>query len=247
MDLLGLQSSSSFQKTVRGITMQQTNTRKSLSPVEIIGVGLSLIAPALYVMVIGPVFLKPNVDGLSYTLIGFGVLWILALGLVGWTLLMEKQSILTIGWQSLSWKQAVGAMAIGVLLSLLVPVFSFVVSFIVPASQTGSIDQVTSSFPWWVILLSVITAGITEEILFRGYPIERLLAGNINKWLSAGISLLFFVVLHAAGWNSAHLIGVVIPLGIALTGLYLWQRNLKFLMIVHVVIDLPLVFIALTT
>jgi membrane protease YdiL (CAAX protease family) len=102
-----------------------------------------------------------------------------------------------------------------------------------------------SNYSWWILLLSVITAGITEEILFRGYPLERLLEVTGTKWISGLISLVFFVAVHATGWNIAHIIGVVLPLGIILTGLYFWQRNLLFMMIVHMVIDLPLVIMAL--
>lgn len=107
--------------------------------------------------------------------------------------------------------------------------------------------ETASNFPWWILLLSVVTAGVTEEVLFRGYPLERLYEMTGNKWLSGLISLAFFVAIHAAGWNMAHVVGVVIPLGIILTGLYFWRRNLLFVMIVHVVIDLPLVFISLLT
>jgi len=139
------------------------------------------------------------------------------------------------------------AIGLGILLSLLVPVFTLLVNAVFPPSDTGTITQVTSNFSWWILLLSVLTAGITEEILFRGYPLERLHEITGNKWISGVISLIFFVAIHATGWNIAHIIGVVIPLGIILTGLYFWQRNLLFVMIVHVFIDLPLVFIALLT
>lgn len=245
--LTGSRLPSWFSEDELRFYMQQIRSEKNTSPVLIVGLCLSLVAPTIYSALVGPVFLKPKVAGLGYNLIGFGVFWILALSVLGFTLLIEKQSLRTIGWQFISWKQALGAITIGVLLSLLVPVLTLLVRNIVPASQTGSIAEVTSSFPWWVILLSVITAGITEEILFRGYPLERLLGSNKNKWLSVGISLAFFVAIHATGWNLTHLIGVVIPLGLVLTGLYLWQRNLIFVMIVHLMIDLPLVIIALTT
>lgn len=157
----------------------------------------------------------------------------------------EKLSLTIIGWKPLSWKWTFAAIGLGVLLLLLVPVLTLLVSAVFPPSDTGTITQVTSNFSWWILLLSVLTAGITEEILFRGYPLERLHEITGIKWINGLISLIFFVVIHATGWDITHIIGVVIPLGVIITGLYFWQRNLLFVMIVHVVIDLPLVFIAL--
>jgi len=212
---------------------------------KILGLILSLIIPSIYVLFISPIFIKPNVDEQVSALIGFAVLWGLAFGMLFFTRSIEKLPLTTIGWKPLSWKWIFMAIGLGILLSLLVPVFTLLVNAVFPPSDTGTITQVTSSFSWWILLLSVLTAGITEEILFRGYPLERLHEITGNKWISGVISLIFFVAIHATGWNIAHIIGVVIPLGIILTGLYFWQRNLLFVMIVHVVIDLPLVFIAL--
>lgn len=211
----------------------------------IVGLSLSLLAPVIYVLWLGPFFIKPEVDQLTYILIGFGVLWFLALGILVYTKLVEKRPLASIGWQALSWKSILAAIGLGILLSLLVPVLSLLISLIVKPTDAGSITQVASSFPWWIILLSVITAGVTEEILFRGYALERLLEATGNKWLSAILSLISFICIHASGWNLAHIVGVVLPLGIILTWLYLWRRNLWFVIIVHTVIDLPLVLISL--
>jgi len=214
---------------------------------KILGLSLALAIPSIYVLFISPIFLKPIVNRPISTLIDFAVLWGLALGVLFFTRNIEKLSLTTIGWKSLSWKWVLAAIGLGILLSLLVPASTLLVSMVFPPSDTGTITQVTSNFSWWVLLLSVLTAGITEEILFRGYSLERLYEITGNKWISGLISLIFFVAIHATGWNITHIIGVVIPLGIILTGLYFWQRNLLFVMIVHMVIDLPLVFVALLT
>ncbi len=212
---------------------------------KILGLSLSLVLPSTYVLFISPIFLKPNLNASVSTLIDFAVLWGLAFAVLFFTRNIEKLPLTTIGWKPLPWKWIFTAIGLGILLSLFVPVFTLLVSAVFPPSDTGTITQVVSNFPWWVLLLSVITAGITEEILFRGYPLERLTEMTGNKWISGLISLIFFVAIHATGWNIAHIVGVVIPLGIILTGLYFWQRNLLFVMIIHLLIDLPLVFISL--
>jgi len=213
----------------------------------IVGLSLSLAIPAIFALFISPIFIQPNVNEPFSTLVGFAIFWGLAFAVLVFTRTIENLPLTTIGWKSLSWKSALMAVGLGVLLSLLVPVLTLLVSTVFPPSNSGTVTQVVSNFSWWILLLSVFTAGITEEILFRGYPLERLQEVIGNKWISGLISLVFFVAVHATGWNIAHIIGVVLPLGMILTGLYFWQRNLLFVMIVHVVIDLPLVFIALLT
>ncbi len=42
----------------------------------------------------------------------------------------------------------------------------------------------------------VLTAGITEEILFRGYPIERLYELTGNMYIAAFLPWLAFTLLH---------------------------------------------------
>ncbi len=211
----------------------------------ILGLSLSLVAPAIFVLFIIPIFIKPNVNEPVSTLVSFGIFWGLAFAVLVFTRVIENLPLTTIGWKPLSWKSALLAIGLGILLSLLVPVLTLLVSTIFPPPNSGTVTQVVSDFSWWILLLSIFTAGVTEEILFRGYALERLQEVTGSKWTSGLISLVFFVVVHATGWNIAHIIGVVLPLGIILTGLYFWQRNLLFVMIVHVSINLPLAFMAL--
>lgn len=203
-----------------------------------------MVLPTVYVLMAGPKFLASIVEELTYTWIGFGILWLFASATIAYVVIIEKQPLSSIGWRSLSFKWGLAAAGMGIILSLLVPIFTLSINAVIPAQQAGSIDDIASGFPWWIVLVSVITAGVTEEILFRGYSLERLLEATGNKWSSAALSLAFFVLIHAAGWNIAHILGVVLPLGAVLTSLYLWKRNLLFVIIVHIMIDLPLVFLA---
>jgi membrane protease YdiL (CAAX protease family) len=93
----------------------------------------------------------------------------------------------------------------------------------------------------------VITAGVTEEILFRGYPIERLnnLTGRLS--LAALIAYVVFVLLHIPFWG----LGGTIQIGvwsIVVTILYVKRRNLPACMLMHILNDayafilLPMLF-----
>lgn len=96
--------------------------------------------------------------------------------------------------------------------------------------------------PAWFRWAVVITAGITEEIMFRGYPIERLYELTGSLWIAALVPLTVFTLAHLGGWSWGHLVGVLFGGGL-LTGLYLWQRDLVACMIAHVLIDSLIIFL----
>ena len=86
-----------------------------------------------------------------------------------------------------------------------------------------------------VTTLAVVRAGISEEVLYRGFAIERLQAITGNTSLAAGISLILFAAFHFR----QGLAGVVLALvlGAVLTGFYLWKRDLISNMFAHFLVD----------
>ena len=206
---------------------------------------IPIVVIPLYTLLIVPTVITPTFDLIPATLIGQCVLWSGAIVVVAGVIAVENRPLTSIGWQHMTIRGGIIAIGIGIVLSLLVPVLTLLISAIIPgAEEEGTIAQVTETVPAWLIFISVLTAAVTEEILYRGYLIERLLDLTGHKWFSGAISVFVFVLVHAAGWNWQHVFGVVLPLGIILTALYLWRRNLFFVMIVHLVINLPLVFLA---
>jgi membrane protease YdiL (CAAX protease family) len=82
----------------------------------------------------------------------------------------------------------------------------------------------------------VITAGVTEEVLYRGYPIERLFAITGSLGLSASIPYILFVVIHIPVWG----VGGSIQIGVwalIVTYLYVKGRNLCSCMLMHILND----------
>jgi membrane protease YdiL (CAAX protease family) len=209
-----------------------------------VGLLISLLVPLFFNLIVGPLFLEPRLDATLSALIGFGVHWLATLGLLLLVRIGEGQPLSSVGLRRLSWKWVLAAIGLGVALSLAVPLLTTLVGQVIPAPESGTIESTTAHYPAWVLLVGVITAGVTEECMFRAYPQERLIAVTRRPWLSATISLTLFVLAHLQGWNLAHVVGVVLPLGAALTALYLWRRNLLFVIIVHTLVDLPLVFMA---
>jgi membrane protease YdiL (CAAX protease family) len=88
-----------------------------------------------------------------------------------------------------------------------------------------------------VRVVLVLTAGICEEFLFRGYGIHVLSRYTGSKWSAGVLTLFFFTIAHAAtvGWTM-HLIFPFL-IGTFLTLLYLWRENLVITAAMHTLID----------
>ena len=82
----------------------------------------------------------------------------------------------------------------------------------------------------------MVRAGVSEEVLFRGYPIERLQELTGSKLLALGLPWLVFTLAHAGSWGWTHVIVAGFGGGM-LTWLFAWRRNLWVSMFVHCLID----------
>lgn len=205
----------------------------------IAGLVISLLLPLLYVMLAVPFWVKPNVDWQLESIIGLIILWVITLLLLLHIRFFEKRTFGSIGLKPIGIKRIALAIGVGFLCSLLIPLFYYGMTFLFDTSVGSSIDNLSLQSPV-LILVSIITAAITEEILFRAYPLERLYDLTGNNRLGVAISLGAFVLLHSQSWNLSHILGIVLPLGILLTIIYLKTRSLLFVIIVHLLIDLPL-------
>lgn len=83
----------------------------------------------------------------------------------------------------------------------------------------------------------VFTAGVCEEVFFRGYAIERLRALTGNIWIGALVGTVLFTLGHIPRYGfSAGLFGVAF-IGALLSLLYIWRRNLLPCIALHWLFD----------
>nr|WP_231751335.1 CPBP family intramembrane glutamic endopeptidase [Halogeometricum sp. CBA1124] len=93
-----------------------------------------------------------------------------------------------------------------------------------------------------VKLALVGTAVVSEEILWRGYPIERLTELTGRLWVGAAVSFVVFLGVHYPAWG---LVGAI-PQSVftlALVGVYAWSRNAVASMLTHAVVNVCMVLV----
>jgi|SRR5215831_6011308 len=83
----------------------------------------------------------------------------------------------------------------------------------------------------------IVTAGICEEFIYRGFAIEALTLLTGKRWLSAVLAWAFFTVGHAPLYDLSTALIIPGTLGAVLTVLYLWRRNLASCILMHVIVD----------
>jgi membrane protease YdiL (CAAX protease family) len=176
-------------------------------------------------------------DLLGNRLASEAIWWSIAGLLLAWVIFVEGRSLASIGMRRPSWSTFGWAIP-WIVIAMATVMLSFAV--ILPALGLEMNRAATSSIislPILAQLALFIRAGVVEEILFRGYPIERLEELTGSKWVAALVPAVIFIGGHYAFWGAGQLI--VVAMGtIVLTLLYMWKRDLLCCMIVHASTDI---------
>ena len=226
----------------------ELNEKCRLGYTPILVICFSLVAPLLLMFLITP-WLMPRVGPTAYMAINEICAWVMAFVVLAVVLCWERQSLRSIGFRRLTWKEGFLALSLSVFLFLLMPMLAIFTERIVGIStRMMGIVQALAQFPIWLRILLSLRAGFVEEILYRGYPMERLnlLTGRI--WPGVLISLIIFTIIHLPPSGVGNTFGIVLPTGVILTGLYVWKRNLTLNIAVHFLANsLVLVLLPLLT
>jgi membrane protease YdiL (CAAX protease family) len=86
-----------------------------------------------------------------------------------------------------------------------------------------------------IALAGAVTTGIVEEILFRGYPIERLLAYTDSPLVACGLAWGVFTLAHAVVWPVGNLLQIA-AVAAVFTIVYLRRRTLVPVISAHVLV-----------
>jgi membrane protease YdiL (CAAX protease family) len=83
----------------------------------------------------------------------------------------------------------------------------------------------------------VVTAGICEEFIYRGFAIEEIGALIGSRWSGAAISLALFGLGHVGVYGFSTALLIPTSVGLVITLLYMFRNNLPICMLMHAMID----------
>ncbi len=198
-----------------------------------IGVFLALFGP---VVVAGPpALLAGDPESPAAVFVVLCSMWGLLIVLGAIVTGPERAPLSTIGLQPFRWRSVglgLGG-AVATILTLLLVLAPF-------GHEThADIERgvgVLTAWPLWLQIMAVITAGVVEELLYRGYAITRLELLLGNRVAAAGLPLAVFTVVHLPFWGAGSAVAVLAG-GLALTLLFLWKRDLLLVAVAHTAID----------
>jgi tetratricopeptide (TPR) repeat protein len=125
--------------------------------------------------------------------------------------------------------------------------FEYGVRKVAPGIVTTSIGPLAAMMrlPVWFGPAVAVFAGFSEELVARGYAIERFERITGNTPIAAAIALVIDLALHIPYWGRYYPI-LILPAQTMLLLLFLWRRNLQPCIIAHILFDAsPFVMVAL--
>jgi uncharacterized protein len=93
-----------------------------------------------------------------------------------------------------------------------------------------------ATYPWPVLIALFLTGTVLEEVVYRGYLIERLIVLTDNRWLAGLVSWAAFTLVHLRFFGLGATIDVAL-VSAALVLLYLKTRSLWPAMMFHGIND----------
>ncbi|MGD8378090.1 MAG: CPBP family intramembrane metalloprotease [Gammaproteobacteria bacterium] len=180
-------------------------------------------------------FLDRRVSREACVLVNTAERWVVVVLVLVYVLGVEHREPGSIG---LQWP-SLGGLGEGVALGLVAIVLFPVVHGLTRKLGSGRFDEGLArilALPGWLRVLLVITAGVFEEIAFRGFPILRLSEAGLALWVSVAVPLAFFTLVHLRHWGAAHLVTVGFY-GLLFSVAFIVLGNLNVTIIAHILLD----------
>lgn len=162
------------------------------------------------------------------------VQWGLVVAVVGLAVYGERQSLARIGFRRPTWRD-LGYTLATVVAALLVFAGTDPAVEALGLPVAGDDGTMVAGVGIGVALARAVTTSIVEEILFRGYPIERLVAYTDSPLVAGGLTWGIFIVAHAAVWPVGNLLQIA-AVAAVLTAVYLRRRTFFPVVSAHVLV-----------
>jgi membrane protease YdiL (CAAX protease family) len=210
-----------------------TFPNKPSNTILFIGILLAFVIPLLLTIWMGAMHID-YYDKLFYSRFFY---WGTALMLLGYAVKIEHQPLLI-------WKESnitIGYFLLSVLVLYLLSIGAAIVSALTTLGIHDSNEMmkkvigVLKGHPAMIFFIA-LTAGVTEELIFRGYLLTRLSQLFKNNAVAIIISSLLFSALHYKYGSYRELVFTFL-IGALFSVYYIEYRNIKALMFAHFLID----------
>jgi membrane protease YdiL (CAAX protease family) len=200
------------------------------STLSIVGVVFALAIPGLPLS-----RWEREFAGVSH-LIGYEAIWCsIVIVLLLYIRLVEVRPLSSIGFRLPRLSDLFIGFGAGVITLLGLAGIFYVIFPTLHFNERSQVNQLLATPLWWRCV-SVVRAAVGEEVLFRGYAIERGQELIRSVTAASVLSWFVFTIEHVGTWGWTH----VIPAGfggLVLTVLYVWRRNLWTNILAHLIVD----------
>jgi membrane protease YdiL (CAAX protease family) len=195
-----------------------------------LGLVTALAGPPLFIVLPDRLFGPYPSLGIQIVL---QVLYVASAAFVVWIALRrERLPLESIGVRPLGWSTLISAALLCGLLQVMPIVTAPLVEMAGPDAARAGIERLLRVPMWFRVVLGV-SGGIVEELLYRGYALERLAMITGRRWLGAAISALAFTAAHIPAWGVAFTLAADLPFSIVMTVFYLLRRDLVATALAH--------------
>lgn len=161
--------------------------------------------------------------------------WLYVAGMLAYVLRVERRPLSSIGFRRLGARDIAIGIAAGIAILAALACIYYLIFPLLHWDLSQGMNKLAATPLWWR-LISTVRAAVSEELLFRGYAMERLSELTGSRKIAACISCAIFMLDHVPTWGWQHLAIAGVG-GIALTLLYLWRRNLWVNILAHFIVD----------
>lgn len=165
--------------------------------------------------------------------------WACALFLVFLVTICERERMRSLGFRRLDVETFAAGMGLGAFFMigsiLLLLVWKAVWQEQATSAEGADPSNLPFYFVYWYPLLALATAAIAEEIIFRGYALERLLRLNVNPVLAIIMVQFAFSLYHVKDGPLAMVTAALV--GALFSIYYARYRNLTMTIVAHALVD----------
>lgn len=205
--------------------------------ITLVGLTFAVFSYPALVIVLDWAEWTPDRYSLARTRVGSGLEWLVTAVLIAFVVVIERRTLGSIGLRITSNDEMVSGVVLGMLIVL---VAMAVTTFFLKHADVNTTDEVGVLFlaqpARWKVFLA-LTAGVTEEIIFRGYLIERTLELTGSGLVAGTLSVGAFTLAHRPRQRTLRVLAPIVGMAIGFVVAYLLIRNVVVLAIVHTAIN----------